>query len=147
MTCGNDNKRKQHKVRTLSDNTVNYHKTSYSIAVIVEKLSNYNRILQEKIEIEEHDFQHKRQGSEVNNQESKLSAIANACRPAMIEEKYEEDDNMFNDNWIKSKKTVSMKKLDKKNNFKEENDVGNVQSNLIDMNTNKFNALSCGDEK
>ena len=41
-----------------------------------------------------------------------------------------------------------MKNHDKKNNCKKEHDVGNVQrNNLIDLNTNKFNAFSCEDEK
>ena len=80
------------------NNAVCYYQTSCTIAVIVEQLSNYNSMLQEKIEMEECEIHHKRKSSEVNNHESKLSAFATACTPTMIKEKHEEDDNMFNNN-------------------------------------------------
>lgn len=88
-------------------NAVCYYHAECNIAVIVEQLSNYYSMLQEKKEIEEHGIQHKHQSSEVNNHESKFIAFATAHAPTMIEEEYEGDDNVCHNDWIKPKKTVS----------------------------------------
>ena len=72
------------------NNAACYYQTQHNIAVIVEKSSKHNSILQEKIEMEECRIQHKRQSSEVNNCESKLSAFATAHAPTIIEKKREE---------------------------------------------------------
>ena len=74
--------------------------------------------------MEEHEIQQTRKSIDVDKQESKLSAIATACIPTMIEEKFEEDDNAFNNIWIRPKKFASTEHFDKKS--KEELDVENV---------------------
>ena len=51
------------------NNTACYYQTPCNIAVIVEQLSNYNRMLREKIEMEEHEIQQMRKSSDVNKQE------------------------------------------------------------------------------
>ena len=48
----------------------------------------------------------------------------------MIEEKHEEDDNAFNNNWIRPKKTASINNFDKTIKRKEELDVGDVQHKI-----------------
>ena len=74
--------------------------------------------------------------------------MATEITPTMIEEMHEGDNNALNNDWIKPKNTASIKNFDKKSKCKEEHEVGNVQSNnLMELNTNKFNALSCEDEK
>ena len=132
----------------MVNKTVHCYQTPCNVAAIVEQLSSYNSMLREKIEMEECEIQQKHKSSDVNKLESKLSASGTECFSAMIEEKHEGDDKAFNKNWIIPKKCISTKCFDAKSKIKEEHDVENNKSNiLIDMNNNKYNALSCEDEK
>ena len=81
-------------------------------------------MLQEKIEMEECEIQHKRQSSKVNNHETKLSAFTTAHAPTMIEEKHEGDDNVVNDNWIKPKRRCQQRILIRKTNVRKRMMVG-----------------------
>ena len=82
----------------MVNNTVHYYQTPYNISLIVEKLSNYNSILREQIEMDEDEIQQNYKSSDVNRYESKLSASETSYFPKRIEEKCKGNYNAFNNN-------------------------------------------------
>ena len=82
----------------MVNNTVHHYQTPYAIALIVEKLSNYNSILREQIEMDEDEIQQNYKSSDVNRYESKLSASETSYFPKRIEEKCKGNYNAFNNN-------------------------------------------------
>ena len=65
-----------------------------------------------------------------------------------MEEKYEGNDNAFNNNRIRPKKCMSTKCVETKSKIRQEHDVDNDKSKMhVDANNNKFKALACDDER